>query len=66
MGQTRNPRRHCLSALSPLDVFIYAPRGEITKSTGVSLPLPQTEDFVFSLTGTQNCVPVPLFQFIPR
>ena len=49
MGQTRNPRRHCLSALSPLDVFIYAPRGEITKSTGVSLPLLQAEDFVFSL-----------------
>ncbi|MBR0302419.1 MAG: hypothetical protein IJQ80_01060, partial [Clostridia bacterium] len=38
-GKTHDPRRHCLSAISPLDVFIYASRGEITKSTGVSLRL---------------------------
>ena len=51
-------------ALSPLDVSVnpkksidflrtpalYAYRGEITKSTGVSLTLTQAEDFVFSLT----------------
>ena len=43
------PVRHCFSALSPLDVGHYAYRGEITKSTGVSLTLTQAEDFVFSL-----------------
>ncbi|MBR0302541.1 MAG: hypothetical protein IJQ80_01690 [Clostridia bacterium] len=48
-GKSAAHRRHCLSAISPLDVFIYASRGEITKSTGVSLPLTQTDDFVFSL-----------------
>ena len=50
MGLTQVPRRHCFSALSPLDVGHYTYRGEITKSTCVSLPLTQAEDFVFSLT----------------
>ena len=49
MGKSHSPVRHCFSALSPLDVGHYAYRGEITKSTCVSLTLTQPEDFVFSL-----------------
>ena len=44
-------RHHCLLALSTLDVLVYASRVEITKFAVVSLALPQTEDFVFSLKG---------------
>ncbi len=47
----RNARHHCLSAFSPSTVGNYADDGENAKSAGVSLPLPQTEDFVFSLNG---------------
>ena len=54
MDKSHCPVRHCLSALSPLDVGHYAYRGEITKSTGVSLTLTQAEDFVFSLKSRRR------------